>query len=387
MTAGAGMSFTAASGLDGKSISIQGSNFSVSATSASIFSEGNVALRAASTLVLIGSNITASATNNIEIVAASNVGIRMQKNLSISAVNYTFLAASNSPGILGLEVAGVRFRTAADALQPITMEATSYSIRASTTDINLDAGRNINLSASARIGIISNGASTVIQSSGGDIVLKTNQQIICQTAVNTSAADPASTHPFTWITHASTQDGGINASSRGWTITASGHFIPLVGSASDVGSSARPIRSLYMSGSTLFMDNTAVIAKVGGDIELAVDTLNSTSNFSVSATNSIALTSGSSLILSTPTGATGPIRIIAGSNASAPGSILIQGANNANAEASGGVVTIRSGNNALGGAGQINLLTSGGLINLTAFQSATSNGSIRASSTDVLIGA
>jgi hypothetical protein len=58
------------------------------------------------------------------------------------------------------------------------------------------------------------------------------------------------------------------ASILGWDITASGHLIPTTGSSQDLGSSALPVRDLYMSGSSLFMGGTQTLFKSAGNTKL-----------------------------------------------------------------------------------------------------------------------
>ena len=60
-------------------------------------------------------------------------------------------------------------------------------------------------------------------------------------------------------------DGGV----RIWNTVASGHLIPVTGSAQDIGSSALPIRSLYMAGSSLFIDAKRTLFASGAAIHLA----------------------------------------------------------------------------------------------------------------------
>jgi hypothetical protein len=58
----------------------------------------------------------------------------------------------------------------------------------------------------------------------------------------------------------------VGASTEGWDITASGHLVPTTGSAQDIGTSAIPIRDLYMAGSTLWVNNIRVIFASSGVI-------------------------------------------------------------------------------------------------------------------------
>ena len=97
--------------------------------------------------------------------------------------------------------------------------------------------------------------------------------------------------------------GTINASTRGWTISTSGHLIPIGVSAQDLGTNANPLRDLYLSGSSVSLDGAVVVGKSAGEVEiggasadgkLTISSLNNVfilagSDIGVSATNEISL--------------------------------------------------------------------------------------------------
>jgi hypothetical protein len=86
------------------------------------------------------------------------------------------------------------------------------------------------------------------------------------------------------------------ASTIGWNISASGHLIPTTAELQDIGSSAIPIRSLFITGSTFILNGDSVISKDAGVLVFG----GSVADVRVSATNTVDIVSGSTILL-TPT--------------------------------------------------------------------------------------
>jgi len=89
-----------------------------------------------------------------------------------------------------------------------------------------------------------------------------------------------------------------------WTVdNASGHFIPTTSSAQDIGSSALPIRSLFMSGSSLHIGGARVLFASAGNVSLvAASTLTlEASTISISSANGVLITASSFMNLTAST--------------------------------------------------------------------------------------
>jgi hypothetical protein len=258
--------------------------------------------------------------------------------------------------------------TSALAVRAIWLQGGSAIMINGTTSVNTRDGGDLNFNIADDIRINAGdqwaaSVNTISFRASQNFVVDASIQIILETAgdfqiytiAGASAADATNTHGVQIYTDGSSGTPGT----AGWSMPASGHFIPITGSAQDIGSSARPIRSLYMSGSTLFMDNEAVLTKVGGVLNIGAG-----ADLSLSATNTVSIFSGSVLTLfasdtggsaivietapSTGGVGTGDIWIRSGSTDGVAGDINIVGGTSDNifGEGKGGDVNIDAGINA-----------------------------------------
>jgi hypothetical protein len=108
-------------------------------------------------------------------------------------------------------------------------------------------------------------------------------------------ASAAATHPIQLVTSVSAV-GTIDASARGWTVSVSGHLIPIGVSAQDLGTNNNPLRDLYLSGSSISLDGQQVVGKSSGEVEIGG--ASAAGKVTVSSLNNLNLLAGSDITIS-----------------------------------------------------------------------------------------